>query len=77
MSAADASEVASILSKATASVDELAKVLGIGRRQAYEAVKRGDISAIRIGSRILISTRVIQRLLDEGELEAVQRASVA
>jgi excisionase family DNA binding protein len=59
-----APEVAGILSKATASVNELAKVLGIGRRQAYEAVNRGDIPSIRIGGRILISTRVIQRLLE-------------
>jgi excisionase family DNA binding protein len=62
-------EVNKILAKATATVEELAKVLGIGRRQAYEAVKRGDIPSIRLGKRILISTRTIQRLL-EGEADA-------
>jgi excisionase family DNA binding protein len=56
-------EIQAILSKPTCTVDELAKVLGIGRRQAYQAVKRGDIPSIRIGKRILISTREIQRTL--------------
>ncbi|MFE4197372.1 helix-turn-helix domain-containing protein [Paenarthrobacter sp. NPDC056912] len=59
-------EVERILTKATATVDELAVLLGIGRRQAYEAVQRGDIPSIRLGNRILISTRVINQMLDTG-----------
>lgn len=52
-----------IMSKPTMNVDELSVILGIGRRQAYEAVKRGEIPSIRLGKRILISTRVIDRIL--------------
>lgn len=59
-------EVERILTKATATVDEVAVLLGIGRRQAYEAVQRGDIPSIRLGNRILISTRVINQMLDTG-----------
>lgn len=59
-------ETEHILSKATATVDEVAQILGIGRRQAYEAVTRGDIPSIKLGKRILISTRVINQMLDTG-----------
>lgn len=54
------------LAKPTITVEEMARVLGIGRRQAYEAVGRGEIPSIRIGHRILISTRVINQILDSG-----------
>ena len=64
------SEVEHVLCKATASVDEVAVLLGIGRRQAYEAVNRGDIPSIRLGKRILISTRVLQGILDAGSIPA-------
>ena len=57
-------DLAAILAKPTMTVDELSKVLGIGRRQAYEAVKRGEIPSIKLGKRILISTRVVNRILD-------------
>lgn len=70
MATAYSAEVESILTKATATVDELAVLLGIGRRQAYEAVQRGDIPSIRLGHRILISTRVINQILDVGTVES-------
>ncbi|HEX9321939.1 MAG TPA: excisionase family DNA-binding protein [Xanthobacteraceae bacterium] len=46
-------------------VAELAALLRIGRNQCYEAVKRGEIRAIRIGRRILIPRVPIQQLLGE------------
>jgi excisionase family DNA binding protein len=46
-------------------VAELAVLLRIGRNQCYEAVKRGEIRAIRIGRRILIPRVPIQQLLGE------------
>ncbi|QSZ54504.1 helix-turn-helix domain-containing protein [Paenarthrobacter sp. AT5] len=63
-------EVEHILGKATATVDEVAQLLGVGRRQAYEAVKRGDIPSIKLGSRILVSTRVLNQILDAGTVVA-------
>ncbi|MGO6702593.1 MULTISPECIES: helix-turn-helix domain-containing protein [Rhizobium] len=50
-------------SRATATVDEAAKKLGIGRNQCYEAVRRGQIPHLRIGKRVLILTAALDRIL--------------
>lgn len=51
--------------KLAISVDEAARILGISRNLAYEAVRRGDIPSIRVGQkRILIPVRALERLLD-------------
>jgi excisionase family DNA binding protein len=50
-----------------ASVDELAKALGLGRNQAYEFVASGRIPAWRVGRRWLIARPIIDRILS-GEL---------
>jgi excisionase family DNA binding protein len=41
-----------------------AHLLGIGRNQAYDAVRRGDIPAIKIGGRWLVLRVPFQRMLD-------------
>ena len=46
----------------TVTVDEAAKLLGIGRTLAYEAVRVGDLPTIRIGRRILIPVAELIRL---------------
>ena len=38
----------------TYSVEEVAKLLGIARNNAYERVRAGDIPSIRMGKRYLI-----------------------
>jgi excisionase family DNA binding protein len=43
-----------LTARVTISVEEAAKVLGIGRSAAYDAVHRGEIPHIRIGRRYLI-----------------------
>jgi excisionase family DNA binding protein len=48
---------------ATTTVVEAAKRLKIGRNQAYEAVRRGEIPAIKIGKRLLVPTGALDRLL--------------
>lgn len=40
--------------RATITVEEAAELLGLGRSAAYEAVRRGDLPARRLGRRILI-----------------------
>lgn len=45
------------------SVDETARMLGISRNAAYEAVARGDIPSLRIGKRIVIPRAAIDDLL--------------
>jgi excisionase family DNA binding protein len=47
----------------TITVEEAATRLRIGRNQAYEAVRRGDIPAIRVGARWLVPTIALERLL--------------
>ena len=48
----------------TITVEEAARVLGIGRSAAYEAVHRGDIPIIRIGRRIVVPVRALTRILE-------------
>jgi excisionase family DNA binding protein len=45
-------------------VEEAAGVLGIGRSAAYAAVARGEIPHIRVGRKILVPRRALERLLD-------------
>lgn len=45
-------------------VEEAAKMLRIGRSNAYEAVKTGDIPTIRVGRRILVPRARLMALLN-------------
>ncbi len=51
----------------TFTVEEAAKMLGIGRGLAYEAVRRGEIPTVRIGRRLLVSRSALERLLADPE----------
>ena len=53
--------------KLTLTVEETAKLLGIGRNLCYDKVRTGEIPAIRIGRRLLAPRRALQRLLEEGQ----------
>ena len=47
------------------SVEEAAKLLGIGRSSAYEAARSGELPVIRIGRRWLVSKQALDRMLLE------------
>ena len=49
----------------TMTVREAAAALKIGRGLAYEAVRRGEIPAIRVGRRLLIPRRALEKLLEQ------------
>jgi excisionase family DNA binding protein len=49
--------------RATVSVPEAAKILGVGRNQGYEGVKKGQIPVIRIGKRLLVPLAALERML--------------
>ena len=51
------------------SVTEAAEMLGISRTLAYELVARQELPALRLGGRIVILLRPLQRLLDGGAAE--------
>jgi len=59
--------------KATMTLKEAATFLRIGRNQAYEAVKRGEIPAIRLGRRYLIPTAKLNLLLESAEIVRAER----
>ena len=48
----------------TMTVEEAGALLGLSRGSAYEACRRGDIPAFRIGSRWIIPTASIRAMLD-------------
>ena len=47
----------------TLTVEEAAKLLGIGRQLAYERVKTGEIPVIKIGRRLLVPRSALEKLL--------------
>lgn len=52
--------------KLTLSVEETAQLLGIGRQLCYDQVKSGQIPSIRMGRRLLVLRRPLERLLEGG-----------
>jgi excisionase family DNA binding protein len=62
----------------TLTVPEAAKLLGIGRNQAYEATRRGEIPTIRIGKRLLVPLIALERMLqDQSEPGEEREAGLA
>jgi excisionase family DNA binding protein len=49
--------------KLTLSIEETAKLLGIGRNLCYERVKTGEIPVIRIGRRLVVPRLALEKLL--------------
>ena len=47
----------------TYNIEEAGRLLGIGRNQAYEAAKSGQIPTIKIGKRLLVPKAVLDRML--------------
>jgi len=49
--------------KLTLSVEEAAKVLGIGRNLCYDKCKSGELPVLRIGRRLLVPRSALLKLL--------------
>lgn len=49
----------------TVSVAEAARILGISRAHAYDCVRSGELPAIVLGRRIVVSKTVLDRILGE------------
>jgi excisionase family DNA binding protein len=56
----------------TWTVEEAAVALGISRAFAYDAVRRGDIPAIKIGRRILVPRSALDRLLERSQRRSTE-----
>jgi excisionase family DNA binding protein len=48
----------------TYTVEEAARLLGIGRGTTYEGVRTGEIPSVRIGRRVLVPRHALLALLD-------------
>jgi len=59
----------------TLSVEEAAKLLGIGRNLAYDRVKTGEIPVLKIGRRLLVPRSALEKLLAEPKPPNVTPAS--
>jgi excisionase family DNA binding protein len=51
-------------SRRTYTVEQASKLLGIGRNNGYQAVRRGELPTIKIGKRLLVPKAALDRLLD-------------
>jgi excisionase family DNA binding protein len=51
--------------KRTLTVVEAAEVLGLSRNAAYEAIRRGELPALRFGRRVVVPRAAIDKMLAE------------
>jgi excisionase family DNA binding protein len=48
------SSLAALQGRVTVSIEEAARLLGLGRSAAYEAARRGELPTRRLGRRLLV-----------------------
>jgi excisionase family DNA binding protein len=51
------------MDKATLTIPEAAKLLGIGRSAAYEAARRGDLPTLSFGRRRVVLSAALEEML--------------
>jgi excisionase family DNA binding protein len=56
----------------TLKIEEAAKILGISRNTAYEAVKSGQVPIVKIGRRLLVPRAALERMLETAAPIAAQ-----
>lgn len=54
----------------TYTVSEVAELLGISRSTAYDCIRRGEIPALVLGRRIVVSRTALKALLDRSEAKS-------
>jgi excisionase family DNA binding protein len=52
-----------------ASVNDTARVLGIGRTKVYELINAGQLETVKIGRRTLVRTASIRAVVGEGRTD--------
>jgi excisionase family DNA binding protein len=62
------------LFRCTMTVHEAGRRLGLSRNSAYAAAARGEIPAIRIGKRLLVPIKALERLL-RGETDQQKKGA--
>lgn len=62
------------IERATHSIEEVALILGIGRANAYELARTGQLPVLRLGARrLVVPKRALERLLDRVPDDVVDR----
>ena len=56
----------------TYTVEECARLLGIGRQLAYDRVKTGEIPVIKVGRRLLVPRKALERFLENAQVTQSQ-----
>jgi excisionase family DNA binding protein len=51
------------MDKATLTITEAAKLLGIGRSAAYEAARRGELPTLSFGRRLVVLSAALEKML--------------
>ena len=51
----------------TITVTECSKRIGISRALAFKACQRGEIPSIRVGRRILVPVKALEKMLEAGK----------
>ncbi len=59
------------MERQTVTVEEAARLLGIGRTSAYLAVRRGDLPVLRIGRRYVVPRVALERMLGQAAADAL------
>jgi excisionase family DNA binding protein len=72
--AVEEANMALVMERLTVSVEEAAKLLGISRGSAYLAARTGQLPTIRVGKRLIVPVRSLEKMLEsaggQGEGEA-------
>lgn len=55
--------------RATVTIREAAALLGVSTDVAYESARRGELPTLRFGRRVVVSRRVLERILAGEQLE--------
>ena len=56
-----------IRNRPTIRVEECAAIMGISRTSAYEAIRQGELPALRLGRRLLVPTARLLAMLEDPE----------
>lgn len=48
------------------SVNEAARIIGVGRTSIYSMIRDGRIETLKIGRRTVVKTSSLRRIIDEG-----------
>ena len=64
----DSANALSFSQPRTYKVEEIAKILGIGRSSAYNLIREGQFKTVRIGTSIRISKKSFDEWLDQQSL---------